>query len=355
MTDSVCSDLVHEPLPGTAKNGSLFIALEHQLGWSHDILDGGVFGDELTARIKEWLAERDGSLQLIRRPGRIGQVPCDGVTMYVAHCPPEIPAPASPGEQRDETAEPGDETAATSAASDAVAGPRLEVRKVRDVEEMLSLDVRLGRPTEGAVDVDKPLLLVCTHGKRDQCCAVKGRPVAQALSTIHPDVVWETSHSKGHRFAPALVLLPWNYSYGRLSAKETNDMLDDAYSGVLHRGGCRGRGVWDPRGQVAELAARETAGEWGMDAVASVESSDVVDAVLADGAHGGGLLPEVVEGLRSVFVGDPAADAAAVVAFADGRRFGVALRRIVTEGVLSSCGDAPGPKKGWRAEATVEL
>ena len=62
MTDSVCSDLGHEPLPGTAKAGTLFIALEHQYGWSHDILDGGVFGDELTARIKEWLAERGGSL-----------------------------------------------------------------------------------------------------------------------------------------------------------------------------------------------------------------------------------------------------------------------------------------------------
>ncbi|MFD5869440.1 sucrase ferredoxin [Corynebacterium sp. NPDC060344] len=301
MTESACSDLGHEPLPGTAKSGTLFIALEHQYGWSRDILDGGVFGDELTARIKAWLAERGGALQLIRKPGRLGQIPCDGVTMYVAHCPPGT----------------GD------------AAPRLEVRKVCDVEEMLSLDIRLGRPTEGARVVDKPLLLVCTHGKRDRCCAVKGRPIAQALNNVHPDVVWETSHSKGHRFAPALVLLPWNYSYGRLSAAATNEMLVDASSGVLHPAGCRGRGVWDPRGQVAELAAREAIGEWGIDAVASVEVSD---------AEAGG-----------------ESDAKAVVGFGDGRKVAVELAKTVTDGVVSSCGDAPGPKKGWRALAAEEL
>mgnify|MGYP001107965240 CR=1 FL=1 len=106
MTDSVCSDLGHEPLPGTAKAGTLFIALEHQYGWSHDILDGGVFGDELTARIKEWLAERGGSLQLIRKPGRLGQIPCDGVTMYVAHCPPRIGGDEEEGADRERVDQP---------------------------------------------------------------------------------------------------------------------------------------------------------------------------------------------------------------------------------------------------------
>lgn len=336
MMETVCSDLGHEPLPGTAKGGVLFIALEHQYGWSHDILDGGVFGEELTARIKEWLAERGGSLQLIRKPGRLGQIPCDGVTMYVAHCPPRIDAPDGAG---------AGEGAAFSA-------PRLEVRTVCDVEEMLSLDVRLGRPTEGARVVDEPLLLVCTHGKRDRCCAVKGRPIAQALNNVHPDAVWETSHSKGHRFAPALVLLPWNYSYGRLSAVETKQMLDDASSGVLHAGGCRGRGVWDARGQVAELAARGEVDEWAIDAVAAVDVADVVDAVLDEGA---GHSPETLERLRGVLVHAPAADAAAVVEFDDGRTVGVALEQTVTEVVVSSCGDAPGPKKGWRALAAAEI
>ena len=158
----------------------------------------------------------------------------------------------------------------------------------------------------------------------------------------------------GEKDRPALVLLPWNYSYGRLSAVETNQMLHDASSGVLHSGGCRGRGVWDARGQVAELAAREEAGEWALDAVAAVTVSDVADAVLAD--HGvEHHSPEMIERLRGVLVHAPAADAAAVVEFDGGRTFGVALGKTVTEGVVSSCGDAPGPKKGWRALAAARI
>ena len=261
---------------------------------------------------------------MIRKPGRLGQIPCGGVTMYVAHCPPRIG---------------GDEEEGADTATAAITRPHLEVRQVADVEEMLSLDIRLGRPTEGARAVDKPLLLVCTHGKRDRCCAVKGRPIAQALNNVHPDVVWETSHSKGHRVAPALVLLPWNYSYGRLSAVETNQMLHDASSGVLHSGGCRGRGVWDARGQVAELAARGNRG-------------------VAPRRGGGGGRPRrrrrargrraspVLRRLRSA--GRCAgADAAAVVEFDDGRAFGVA-QKMVTE-ASSPPAATPGPKKGWRA------
>lgn len=332
MTNSACSDLFHESLPGTAKSGKLFVALEHPYGWSRDILDGGVFGDDLTARIKSWLAERGGSLQLIRKSGRLGQMPCAGVTMYIAHCPPGVEF---------------------GGAGAGRPGPRLERMTVAGAEEMIGLDIRLGRPTPGAEEVPGPLLLVCTHGKRDVCCAVKGRPVALQLGNVHPDVVWETSHSKGHRFAPALVLLPWNYSYGRLSVADTDSVIRDAAAGVLHANGCRGRGVWEPRGQVAELAAREEAGEWAMDAVVSVAVSGVADAVLSDVAGDGD--PGVLDKLREVLVRAPAADAAAVVGFGDGRSFGVALEETVTDGVISSCGDEPGPKKGWRAVGTVAL
>ena len=103
-----------------------------------------------------------------------------------------------------------------------------------------------------------------------------------------------------------------------------------------------------------DLAAREEAGEWALDAVAAVTVSDVADAVLAD--HGvEHHSPEMVGRLRGVLVHAPAADAAAVVEFDGGRTFGVALGKTVTEGVVSSCGDAPGPKKGWRALAAARI
>ena len=41
---------------------------------------------------------------------------------------------------------------------------------------------------------DDPLYLVCTHGKRNVCCARLGGPLAQALAARHPGPVWETTH-----------------------------------------------------------------------------------------------------------------------------------------------------------------
>lgn len=297
MAETICSAQVDEPLPGTAKPFKLFIALEHQYGWSHDILDGGVFGDEVTARLKAWLEERGGKLQLIRKPGRLGQVPCDGINLFVSHCVDEV---------------------------------YLEHRMVADVEELMTLDIRLGQKTEGATEVTHPLLFVCTHGKRDRCCAVKGRPVAAALDRVYPDMIWETSHSKGHRFAPAVILLPWNYAYGRLSAMETKHVIDDALVGKLHAEGCRGRGIYSVPGQVAELAVREETGRWGVADVTSVEVSEVVDGTAT----------------ATVSLCDDAKSAT-------GMKYTVALEQIVTEGVVSSCGDEPGPKKGWAARSVT--
>lgn len=292
-SDTTCSAQFAEPLPGTAKPAKLFIALEHQLGWSHDILDGGVWGDEITGRVEAWLDERGGVMQLIRKPGRIGQQPCDGVNVYIAHC---------------------------TATDDSEIF--LEHRMVADVEDLMTLDIRLGQPTEGATRLDHPLYLICTHGKRDRCCAMKGRPLAGAMHNLFPDMVWETSHSKGHRFAPASILLPWNYSFGRLSAVEAKGVVEDAQKGIVHAEGCRGRGIYTPPAQVAELAVRRESDAWGVDDIARIDVDGTTAVVALD---------------------DGTSERGGVV------EYEVALEKIITEGVVSSCGDAPGPKKGWAA------
>lgn len=56
------------------------------------------------------------------------------------------------------------------------------------------------------------LYLVCTHGRRDRCCARLGGPLARALDADHD--VWETTHLGGHKFAANLVLLPHGRYYG---------------------------------------------------------------------------------------------------------------------------------------------
>lgn len=60
------------------------------------------------------------------------------------------------------------------------------------------------------------LYLVCAHSKRDQCCAVYGRPLAAELAARRPGQVWECSHTGGHRFAPVVLALPGNVAGGAL-------------------------------------------------------------------------------------------------------------------------------------------
>ena len=62
-----------------------------------------------------------------------------------------------------------------------------------------------------------PVFLVCTHGRRDACCAGRGWPVAVALTEAFPEQTWQCSHVGGDRFAANVVMLPHGLYYGRLT------------------------------------------------------------------------------------------------------------------------------------------
>ncbi len=67
---------------------------------------------------------------------------------------------------------------------------------------------------------DEPLVAVCTHGKHDQCCAVRGRRVAALIAESYPEWTWECSHLGGDRFAATMIVLPHGLYYGRVDAAE---------------------------------------------------------------------------------------------------------------------------------------
>ncbi|HWB70647.1 MAG TPA: sucrase ferredoxin [Egibacteraceae bacterium] len=60
-----------------------------------------------------------------------------------------------------------------------------------------------------------PLVLACTHGKVDACCARYGRVTAAALAGAFGERVWECSHVGGCRFAANLLCLPHGLLFGR--------------------------------------------------------------------------------------------------------------------------------------------
>ncbi|MCW2679277.1 MAG: hypothetical protein JWM62_678, partial [Frankiales bacterium] len=110
---------------------------------------------------------------------------------------------------------------------------------------------------------DGPLYLVCTHGRHDRCCALRGRPVAQALSRRHPERTWESSHVGGDRFAANLVVLPDGHYVGRVAADQVVALVDDLTAGRLPAGHIRGRSSLPLPTQAAQQFAREALNAWG--------------------------------------------------------------------------------------------
>ncbi|QPK79630.1 sucrase ferredoxin [Corynebacterium lizhenjunii] len=291
---NVCSSYLAEPLAGTAKQESVYVLFEWPGGWSRDVLDGETFGAELTGKLRAKLKGVAG-LQLIRRPGRAGRQVGKMHRCYLVW------------------------------AREAV----MEMVLLTGPEQILDLDLT-GPGRNGGGVIDAPLMLVCTHAKRDQCCAVKGRPLAAELDRQFPaSLVWETSHTKGHRFAPSVLLMPWGYSFGRLTAQAGAQLLARAIEGKFFVPANRGSGLLSPRCQVAELAVAQLLLQAGEElAYGALELADA-----------------------------PSSTSPVRVTHPDGRAWDVALEQREVAGVVSSCGDEPKTARAWvpRTEPVLVL
>jgi hypothetical protein len=136
-----------------------------------------------------------------------------------------------------------------------------------DLAEVVAGAARGELPAWGSRS-EEPLLLVCTNSRRDVCCALEGRPVAEALAQdpAYSGRVLEASHLGGHRFAPTALLLPSGHAFGRLDPGTAREVLDAAARDELgptdrHRG----RTSLPQAAQAAETAVRAAAGVTGLD------------------------------------------------------------------------------------------
>ena len=210
-----------EPVAGTAPHAPRWVCLEHRGSWPHDIAR---HPDPAVADFARRAASAGLRLLLIRRHGRrLGDAPAH-VFWADTRC--------------------GTATVGTVAGPDELAG--LTLPGPDD-------------PLPGTPLAD-PLLLVCTHGRRDRCCAVDGRALTAALTAAAEPDVWECSHLGGHRFAPTALVLPTGYVYGNLDLDSAISARKAAAAGEVATDCCRGRSTWSPAGQVAELAVRAASG-----------------------------------------------------------------------------------------------
>jgi hypothetical protein len=136
-----------------------------------------------------------------------------------------------------------------------------ETTVLDSVEEVVDLDLAplaAGRSIGLEPHVD-PLVLVCTHGRHDACCAERGRPVALALDAAGLDA-WECSHIGGDRFAGNVLVLPDGIYYGRVGHDAAEQLVRDHLTGTLDLDRMRGRSSLPMPVQAAEVAVRRRLG-----------------------------------------------------------------------------------------------
>jgi hypothetical protein len=157
---------------------------------------------------------------------------------------------------------------------------RVERHSLRDPADVLSLDLSFSGPRW-----EQPLYLVCTHGKRDPCCARRGRPLARALRAVRPEETWEIGHIGGHRFAATFMAFPWGLVFGRVPAALGPEIVAALERGEIVLEHLRGR-VGDPWLQAADILVRRRLELRDVDALAVEESSKGVVGLRArDGAR----------------------------------------------------------------------
>jgi hypothetical protein len=114
-------------------------------------------------------------------------------------------------------------------------------------------------PVASAALIDRPVLLVCTHGRRDVCCARSGKELVATSDDLEADV-WESSHQGGHRFAPVVLDLSTGYQHGRVSRQDLRAIAQESARGRVHLPTARGHIGLTAQWQAVDLAVRERFG-----------------------------------------------------------------------------------------------
>lgn len=250
---SLQSAAVGEQLAGTAPVARTWIVVEQVGPWGRDAVAESPLPADVRATLLAAKALGVGVL-LARHPDRGERSGAAGHHVWIARC--------------------------------AAGGTRLRHAVLDDLDLLAHAapdELAAGRlPAIGGAQAE-PLLLVCTHSRRDQCCAVHGRALlAGLLAGAAPEQrarVWECSHVGGHRFAPVTLSLPTGAVHGRLSADEGLDILRRADAGLVRPDRLRGRTCFPAPLQAAEVAVRQQAG---------IDGADDLDVLVV---HGGRAVP----------------------------------------------------------------
>jgi hypothetical protein len=174
-----------EPLAGTASVIRTWLLIEHAGPWGADPLHDARIPAEVGAALRRVERMAGARVLFVRR---VDRRPGDGITCIAVDT------------------------------ADAWAG-RVGLARIGDA---VGVD-----PTDraGFDRVDEAIAVVCTHGRRDPCCAERGRPLARVTAGAFPDATWESTHVGGDRFAGNLVLFPHGLYFGRVEPERGPEVV----------------------------------------------------------------------------------------------------------------------------------
>jgi Sucrase/ferredoxin-like len=250
-----CADAARmrgEPLAAIAARYSRFLLLEVPGPWGSSALDAGRADAGAAGHLERAAAAADCHVVLIRRTGR---------------------QPAAGG---------GRGPRAWALADTSPAAERVLWGRWRDYEDLLGLDLTAPVPDAAGASGPQRVALVCTNGKRDQCCAIRGRPVATVVAAGSDWDTWECSHLGGHRFAATILLLPTGDMFGWLDPGSALEVVRRFGEGNLMLAYHRGRSGQPRPVQAALQAAAVRLGESRRDAIRPAWARHVPAAERAD-------------------------------------------------------------------------
>jgi hypothetical protein len=232
-----CSELsrrAHERVAGTASTGAVWLLLEYPHGWGRHAFQESALPAEVKQFFKDAMARiRHSRLLLIktdrgRRDARMN--------LFVVRCRERAPFTI-----------------------------RLRIERYFDVLRYDLAEVAAGQDLQGGEVSRDPLYLVCTHGRRDKCCAKFGMPLYNTLRERAGERVWQSSHVGGDRFAGNLVCFPHGLFYAHATPESARRAVEAYGAGRVLLQGFRGRACYSNHIQAAESFVREEAGLSGVE------------------------------------------------------------------------------------------
>jgi hypothetical protein len=222
---SLLSAQAGESLPGTASRAKTWLLLEYRGIWGSKAFEESSLPQPVKDHLSQALKTLPGAkLQLISHHARSSHT---GIAFFLGQS--------------------GDRE------------PRLYEFHPGSYEALLDLDfAAILAGAQPAILRERPLILVCTNGRRDACCARWGMPTYNAICeaadtvSIRSDAVWQSTHMGGHRLAPNVLNFPAGIQYGRVQPDDAQNLVEHIVRGEIFLKNLRGRSCYLPVVQAAE-------------------------------------------------------------------------------------------------------